>query len=80
MQTTNQSLIKTPTNAKVLGASQALNQKTNITKWMLASLLTIGTLLMATKLFAAENLFEKNYQSQNTGGLTSLQASPDTKM
>ena len=80
VQTTYHSLIKTPTNAKVLGASQALNQKVNITKWMLASLLTIGTLFMAGKLFATENLFEKNYQAQNAGGLVSLQASPDTKM
>ena len=84
MQTTNHSLIKIPVNAndnaKLLGASQALNQKINIIKWMLASLLTIGTLFMASKLFAAENLFEKNYQAQNAGGLVSLQASPDTIM
>ena len=80
MQTTNHSLIKTPTNAKVLGASQALNHKVNIVKWMLVSLLTIGTLFMASKLFAAENLYEKNYKAQNTGNLVSLQASPDSKM
>ena len=84
MQTTNHPLIKTPTNAnenaKLLGASQALNHKANSVKWMLASLLTIGTLFMATKLFAAENLYQKNYQAQNTGGLVSLQASPDSKM
>jgi hypothetical protein len=30
--------------------------------------------------FAADNLYEKNYKAQNTGGLVSLQANPDTKM
>ena len=80
MQTTHHSLIKTPTNAKVLGASQAFNHKMRHVKWMLVSLLTMGTLLMAGKLLAAENLFEKNYQQQNTGNLVSLQANPDTKM
>ena len=80
MQTTHRSLIKTPTNAKVLGASQAFNHKTRNVKWMLVSLLTMATLLMAGKLLAAENLFEKNYQVQNTGNLVSLQANPDTKM
>ena len=80
MQTPHHSLIKTPTNAKVLGASQALNHKTRNVKWMLVSLLTMGTLLMATKLFAAENLYEKNYKAQNNGNLVSLQANPDTKM
>ncbi len=80
MQTTHHSLIKTPTNAKVLGASQALNHKTRNIKWMLVSLLTMATLLIAGKLLAAENLFEKNYQVQNTGNLVSLQANPDTKV
>ena len=80
MQTTNHSLIKTPVNAKLLRVSQALNHKASNVKWMLVSLLTMGTLLMASKLLAAENLFEKNYQVQNTGNLVSLQASPDTKM
>ena len=48
---------------------------------MLASLLAIGTLFVATKLFAADtNLYEKNYKVQNTGNLISLQANPDTKM
>ncbi len=84
MQTTNHSLIKTPVNAndnaKLLAASPTLNHQVNTVKWMLASLLTLGTLFMASKLLAAENLFEKNYQAQNTGNLVSLQASPDTKM
>ena len=80
MQTTNHSLIKTTTNAKVLGVSSALNHRANTLKWMLASLLGIGILFMATKLLAAENLFEKNYLAQNTGNLVSLQANPDTKM
>ena len=80
MQTTNHSLIKTSANSNSIAASQALNQKANTVKWMLASLLTMGTLLIATKLFAAENLYEKNYKAQNTGNLVSLQANPDTKM
>ena len=80
MQTTHHSLIKTPTNAKVLGSSQAFNNKTRNVKWMLVSLLSMATLLIAGKLLAAENLFEKNYQEQNTGNLISLQAYPDTKM
>ena len=80
MQTPHHSLIKTPTNAKVLGAAQAFNHKTRNVKWMLVSLLAMGTLFMATKLFAAENLYEKNYKAQNNGNLVSLQANPDTKM
>lgn len=84
MQTTHHSLIKTPINAynnsKLLGASQALNHQARSIKWMLVSLLTIGTLFMAGKLLAAENLFEKNYKAQNNGNLVSLQANPDTKM
>ena len=47
---------------------------------MLISLLAMGTLLIATKLFAAENPFEKNYKAQNNTNLVSLQAKPDTKM
>lgn len=54
--------------------------KTITAKWMLVSLLSIGMLFMATKLLAADNLYEKNYKAQNTGGLVSLQANPDTKM
>lgn len=80
VQTTNHLIIKTSTSASVLSASQALNDKANFVKWMLVSLLTMGTLLMAGKLLAAENLFEKNYQVQNTANLASLQAKPETKM
>lgn len=80
VQTTHHSLIKSATNDNNIGVAQALNQKTRSFKWMLASLLTIGTLFMATKLLAAENLYEKNYKAQNTGNLASLQANPDTKM
>ena len=50
-------------------------------KFMLVSLLAMGTLLSAPKLFAADsNLYEKNYKVQNTGNLISLQTNPDTKM
>jgi PDZ domain len=60
--------------------ASALSTKKLTTKWMLISLLTMGTLLAATKLLAADNLYEKNYKAQNSGGLISMQASPDTKM
>lgn len=63
------------------GASaKAIDLKKAKLKWMLISLLAMGTLLIATKLFAAENPFEKNYKSQNNTNLVSLQAKPDTKM
>jgi membrane-associated protease RseP (regulator of RpoE activity) len=65
---------------KTGATAKALDLKKIATKWMLISLLSMGTLLAATKLLAAENLYEKNYQAQNTGNLASLQASPDTKM
>ena len=61
-------------------ASTAIAMKKLTAKWMLIGLLTTGTLLMATKLLAAENLYEKNYKAQNTGNLASLEPSPDTKM
>ena len=80
MQTTHRSLIKSATNVNGIGVSQALSKKSIHIKWMLASLLTVGTLFMASKLLAAENLYEKNYKAQNTGNLVSLQANPDTKM
>ncbi|MBC7757111.1 MAG: PDZ domain-containing protein [Bdellovibrio sp.] len=67
-------------NNKAGANATAINLKKAKLKWMLISLLTIGTLLVATKLFAAENLFEKNYKAQNNTNLVSLQASPDTKM
>lgn len=61
-------------------AAKAIDLKKIMAKWMLVSLLAAGTLLIATKLFAAENLFEKNYKAQNTGNLVSLESNPDTKM
>jgi PDZ domain len=65
---------------KTGATAKAIDLKKLAAKWMLMSLLGMGTLLMATKLFAAENLYEKNYKAQNTGNLVSLQANPDTKM
>jgi PDZ domain len=65
---------------KTGATAKAIDLKKVVSKWMLLSLLGIGTLLMAGKLFAAENLYEKNYKAQNTGNLLSLQANPDTKM
>ena len=77
MQKINHPLVKTSTN-NVLVAAQV---KKVTAKLMLISLLAMGSLLLATKLFAADaNLYEKNYKAQNTGNLSSLQASPDTKM
>ncbi len=38
------------------------------------------TLLCNLQAFAADNPYEKNYKAQNTGGLVSLQANPDSKM
>ncbi len=38
------------------------------------------TLLCNLQAFAADNPYEKNYKAQNTSGLVSLQANPDTKM
>ena len=64
-------------------------------KLMLVSLLTLGVLLMAAQLYAAENAntskstgnasksenwYAKSYMAQNKGNLASLQANPDTKM
>jgi PDZ domain len=60
--------------------AKTIDLKKVAAKWMLLSLLGMGTLLMATKLFATENLYEKNYKAQNSGNLVSLEAKPDTKM
>lgn len=78
MQKINHPLVKTSSTTHVLAAVQS---KKVAAKFMLVSLLAMGTLLLATKLFAADtNLYEKNYKAQNTGNLISLQANPDTKM
>lgn len=66
--------------SSVAKAAVLSKQKSNLTKLMLISLLGMGTLFMAGKIFAAENLYEKNYKAQNTANLVSLQAKPDTKM
>ena len=67
-------------NNKAATTLKVIDLKKTTAKWMLISLLAAGTLLMATKLFAAENLYEKNYKVQNSGSLVSLQGNPDTKM
>ncbi len=78
MQKINHTLVKTATTPRILVAAQS---KKVTAKWMLVCLLAMGTLLLATKLLAADaNLYEKNYKAQNTANLSSLQASPDTKM
>lgn len=66
---------------KKTAKTKTIDAKKIAMKWMLISLLAMGTALMATQLFAAdENLYAKNYKAQNNGGLISLQANPDTKM
>lgn len=48
---------------------------------MIKKILVLLCLSLAAQLvFAAENLYEKNYKAQNNGGLVSLQANPDSKM
>jgi hypothetical protein len=55
-----------------------LNIKANI---MLFSLLSLGLIMFASQLYAAEvNPYAKNYKEQNTNQLKSLEASPDTKI
>ena len=78
MQKINHPLVKTSPTTNAVVAAQS---KKVAAKFMLVSLLAMGTLLVATKLFAADtNLYEKNYKAQNTGNLSSLQAYPDTKI
>lgn len=78
MQKINHPLVKTSSTSNVVVAAQS---KKVAAKFMLVSLLAMGTLLLAPKLFAADtNLYEKNYKAQNTGNLISLQPNPDTKM
>jgi hypothetical protein len=68
-------------NYKTSADAKAVDIKKLMTKWMLMGLLATTTLLMATKLLAAdENPYEKNYKAQNTGNLSSLEAKPDTKI
>jgi len=49
-------------------------------KWMLLMAFTVLALIVSTFASADENLYAKNYKAQNAYGLTSAQASPDTKM
>lgn len=87
----HQSMIKNSANNRV-EIESAQVKKGISPKFMLASLLSLGVLLLATQLTAAEsnthvqnvspaeNWYAKNYQAQNSGNLASLQANPDTKM
>lgn len=76
--------LNTNLHAKPVAApfvAKAVDLKKITAKWMLVGLLATGSILMATKLLAAdENLYAKNYKAQNNGGLVSLEATPDTKM
>jgi len=53
------------------------NGDLNMQKILLGLMLTLS---LNSQAFAADNPYEKNYKAQNTGGLVSLQANPDTKM
>lgn len=91
MQPDRQSMIKNSSNNRV-PLESARVKKGISSKFMLGSLLSLGILLLATQLTAAEsnpnaqnispaeNFYTKNYQAQNSGNLVSLQANPDTKM
>jgi PDZ domain len=69
------------TAAKTGASAKAIDLKKLAAKWMLMSLLTMTTMLVATKILAAdENPYQKNYAAQNNGALASLAPSPDTKM
>jgi hypothetical protein len=87
----HQSMIKSSSNSRVQ-VEGARVKKAISPKFMLGSLLSLGILLLATQLTAAENAsntqnvsstenwYAKNYQAQSRGNLVSLQAHPDTKM
>ena len=78
MQKISNSFMEVTSTAKTAALT---DKKTSQAKVMLISLLALGTLFMASKLFAAEvNPYEKNYKAQNTSNLVSQQANPDTKM
>jgi len=62
-------------------SARVLTKKSVTTAFMLCSLLSLGTLLLATQLHAEEaNLYAKNYKEQNGYQLKSQHANPDTKM
>lgn len=50
------------------------------TQWALLLTFTVFMLIISTWVSAEENLYAKHYKAQNASGLTSSQASPDTKM
>jgi len=53
----------------------------HLVKYMLFSLASLGLVLFAHQLYAAEpNPYAQNYKKQNAGDLRSLQPAPDTKM
>jgi hypothetical protein len=57
------------------------NSYVNLAKIMLFSLASLGLVMFAHQLYAADqNPYEKNYKKQNANDLRSLQAKPDTKI
>jgi C-terminal processing protease CtpA/Prc len=60
---------------------QAIAKKKVTIALMLFSLLSVGSLLVATQLHAEEaNLYAKNYQAQNANQVKSQDPNPDTKL
>ncbi|HEY0562486.1 MAG TPA: PDZ domain-containing protein [Methylophilus sp.] len=66
--------------AKAIALPQALAQQSQQKKWALLLAITILFLIVSTFVNAADNLYAKNYRAQNSAGLVSALAAPDTKM
>lgn len=68
-------------NSQPQTAAVTLSKRQTLLKhWTLLMAFTIFTLLISTWVSAGENLYAKHYKAQNASGLTSSQATPDTKM
>jgi len=62
-------------------AISAKNSYGNLAKMMLFSLASLGLVMFAHQLYAADqNPYEQNYKSQNMNDLKSLQTKPETKI
>jgi hypothetical protein len=63
-------------SARVLTSPEQSNQK----KWFLVTAFTVLALIVSTFALAEDNFYAKHYKAQNAYGLSSSQATPDTKM
>jgi hypothetical protein len=63
-------------SARVLASPEQSNQK----KWFLVTAFTVLALIVSTFALAEDNFYAKHYKAQNAYGLSSSQATPDTKM